>query len=199
MVSVRGQRAALPGFKIHHIVADLATLERASGVQSLIQQSEIDTEASVERLSAADRLERKIHRGALLYQLECGGDVCEHAGLRRNFKARAQIVEHDEHISHAAWAIACGIDADDRVTRSEQQSVNHACCDASKIVRRMVGLEPCRKSAGQANRVAKARHDLSFGGDDHEVLQTAELTDRCDHFRCQPRRDRDENLGRRRV
>jgi hypothetical protein len=108
--------------------------------------------------------------------------VREHAGLRRDFKARAQIVEHDEDVSHAVRAIACGVDADDRVTRSEQQSVNHACCDAPKIVRGMVGLESCRKPPGQANRVAKPRHDLSFGGDDHEVLETAELTDRCDHF-----------------
>jgi hypothetical protein len=60
----------------------------------------------------------------------------------------------------------------------------------------MVGLEPGRKPAGQTDRVAKACYDLSFGSDDHEVLKTAELTDRCDHFWRQPSRDRDENLVR---
>ena len=64
---------------------------------------------------------------------------------------------------------------------------------------KMVGLEPHGKSAGQTDRVSKTRHDLSFGGDGHEVLKTAELTHRCDHFWRQPRCDRDENLARRRV
>ncbi len=58
------------------------------------------------------------------------------------------------------------------------------------IVGRMVGLQPHRQAAGQADRVAERRHHRAFRRHHHEVLQAADLAHGSRHFRRDPGRQR---------
>ena len=88
-----------------------------------------------------------------------------------------------------------GIDADDRVAGAEQQAVENAGGDAARIVGRMIGLQPHRQAAGQADGVAKARDHRAFRGHHHQVLQPADLAHRRRHFRRDAGRQRGEGTG----
>src|SRR5262249_58025089 len=68
-----GERAALPGLEIHHVVADGAALERERGRARLRKELEVDAEAFVRGLAPRDRLEQEIDGRALRDERERGG------------------------------------------------------------------------------------------------------------------------------
>ncbi len=94
VMGIGGQRAALTGLEIHHVVADGAALERQRGRARLSQQREIDAEAAVGRLRSGNGLKHQIDRRAALDQRERGGHVRQHAGLGRNVEREPYLVEH---------------------------------------------------------------------------------------------------------
>ena len=53
----------------------------------LAQQREVDAEGTVRGLGAGDRLEHEVDRRARVDELERGGDVRQHARLRRDREA----------------------------------------------------------------------------------------------------------------
>ena len=92
-MGVGRQRRALPGLEIHHIVADRAAAQRQAGLSRFAQQRQIDAKAAVGGLGPRDRLEHQIDRRALPDQSERGGDMGEHAALRRYLQPRDDAVE----------------------------------------------------------------------------------------------------------
>ena len=64
VMRVGGERAALAGLEIHHVVADGAAVKRQRGRVRLAEQREVDAEALVGGLRAGDRLEHQIDRRA---------------------------------------------------------------------------------------------------------------------------------------
>ena len=67
------------------------------------------------------------------------------------------------------------------------------------IVGRMVGLQPHREPARQADGVAEARDHAALRRHHHQVLQPADLADRRGHLRREAGRERGEGLRRRRI
>ena len=97
----------------------------------------------------------------------------QHAALRRDVELAADLVEHRDKLVRALDAVGRRIDADHGVARAEQQPVEDAGGDAARIVGRMVGLQPHRQAAGQADGVAEARHHRALRRHHDEVLQRA--------------------------
>jgi hypothetical protein len=118
----------------------------------------------------------------------------EHAALGRNIEFAAYVVEHHEQLVSALRAVSRRIDADHGIARAEQQAVENTGRDTAQVIGWMIGLEPHREPAGQADRVAKSGHDAAFRRDQHQVLEPADLADRRRHFRGQPRRQRRQPL-----
>ena len=188
------QRAALAGLEIHHVVAERAALQRQRRLARLAQQRQRDAEAGVRRLGAADRLEHQIDRRAALDRAQAGGDVRQHAGLRRDGVALAHRVEHREQRARGIDAVGRRVDADHRVAGAEQQPVERGCGDAARIVGRMVGLQAHRETPGQADRVAEARDDAALCRHRDQVLQAHQLADRGGHLGRQARAQRGQRV-----
>jgi hypothetical protein len=93
-MGIGGERAALSGLEIHHVVADRTAAKRQSGVAGFGQKREIDPEAPVGRLGPGDRLEHEIDRCTRSDQFKRGGDMRQHAALRRNIEPDSDLVEH---------------------------------------------------------------------------------------------------------
>jgi len=121
MMRVGGERAALSGLEIHHVVADRAALERQRGVARLREQREIDAEGAVGGLRSGDRLKHQVDRRAPAHQLERRGHMRQDAALRRDIELGPHLVQHGEERMRALGAIGRGIDADDGVAGAEQQ------------------------------------------------------------------------------
>src|SRR6516162_1790353 len=62
VVRAGGERAALPGLEIHHVVADGAAVKRQRGRARLGEEREVDAEAPVGGLAPRDRLEHEVDR-----------------------------------------------------------------------------------------------------------------------------------------
>ena len=189
----------MPGLEIHYVVADAAAPERQRGVLRFAEQRKVDAEALVRRLRAGDRLEHQIDRRALGDEIERGGDVREHAHLRRDVELDAHLVEHGKERMRPLRAVGRGIDADDGIAGAEEEAVENARGDAGGIVGRMIGLQPHREPAGKPDGVAEAGHDRALRRHHHQVLQAADLAHRRRHLRDEAARERGEPFRRRRV
>ena len=139
------------------------------------KQREVDAEAAVRRLGAADRLEDEIDRRAIARCGERGGDVGQHAGLRRDSQPLAQLVEQVAAGRGSGRAVARRVDADDGVAAAEQQPIDDAGGDALADRRSDGSAGAAPRAVRQADRVAKPRHDPAFRGDRDEILQPQSL------------------------
>ncbi len=113
----------LAGLEIHDIVAERAALQRAAGLQSLLQHGEVDAEGGVGVLRAGDGLENEVHRRAALDQLDRGGDVGEHAALGRDVETGDELVEQLQQVAEHGQAVRGRVDADGGIPRAMQQPV----------------------------------------------------------------------------
>ena len=79
-------------------------------------------------------------------------------------------------IKHAAVActdlriVGGRIDSDDRIARTQHQAIDNAGGDGSRVVRRMIGLQACRKPARQADSCPKTCDDAYFPRHLDEIL-----------------------------
>ena len=89
MMRTSRKRTALPRLEIRHVIAERAALQRQRRRPRLAEEREVDAEAAVDRLGAADRLEDQIDGRAALDQAERDGDMREHTGLCWHVKALA--------------------------------------------------------------------------------------------------------------
>ena len=123
----------------------------------------------------------------------------EHAVLRRNIELDTNVIQHREQCVCSFYAIRGRIDADNGVARPKQQSVEDRRRDATRIVSRMIGLQPYRKPAWQADGAAKSRDYRAFRRHHDQILCAAYLCDRGGHLRRNARCKRCERLRRRFV
>ncbi|MNT08885.1 hypothetical protein D3C72_1436430 [compost metagenome] len=188
MMRVGRQRAALPGLEIHHVVAHGAASQRLRGVVRLGQQRQADAEGRIGALAAGHRLEHQIHRRALPDRAQGIGDVGQHAGLRGDVEAAAQLVDHAQQRDNGAQVVRSRVDADGGIAAAIEQPVDDRRGNALGIVGRVVGLQPHREPARQPHRAAKARHHLALARHRHQVLVAHQLADRGGHLRGDARR-----------
>ncbi len=81
VMGVGGERAALAGFEVHDVVAEVAALQFAGGLMGFVEQREIHAERCVGGFGAGDRLEDEIDGRAVPHRFHLGGDVREDAAL----------------------------------------------------------------------------------------------------------------------
>ena len=150
-------------------------------------------------LRAGDRLEHQVDRRARADQVERRRHVREHAALRRDLELDADLVEHRQQRVRALGTVGRRVDADHRVAAPSSRPSRMLAAMPRGIVGRMVGLQPHRQPAGQADRVAEARDDRHFAAISIEILQPADLADRGHHLGRDAGRERRERRRRRLV
>ena len=123
----------------------------------------------------------------------------QNAALRRDAELLTDLVEKVEQHVDPLRTVGRRIDSDGRIAGAEKQAIDNAGGDPPRIVGRMIGLEANREPAGQADRIAKSRHDVAFRRYRHQVLQAADLGDGGGHFRADAWRQRRQNRRRRLV
>src|SRR4029077_14621648 len=123
VMGVGRQRRALPGFEIHHIVADRTAAQRQPRFPRFAQQRQIDAETAVGGFGPRNRLEYEIDRNTLPDQSERGGHMRETAALRRYLQPRDDTVEQPQQFADHGRIVAGRIDADTGIARSQQQAV----------------------------------------------------------------------------
>src|ERR1700722_9520680 len=176
-MSICGKRGALAGLEVHEVAADAPASQRQRRLSRLIEQGEIDAEATVRRLGSADRLENKIDRRAHPDELERGRDMGQNATLRRDDKLLTDLVKKVKQHMDLVRTVSRRIDADCRVAGTEKKAIDNAGDDSSRIIGRMIRLEANREPTGQPNRIAKSRDDVALRRHHHQVLQAADLGD----------------------
>lgn len=80
----------------------------------------------------------------------------EYAALGGDFITSDEPVQQIVEAGYVFQAVRGGVDADDRIARTVVQAVNGRGQDAAGVVRGVVGLQPDRKMAGQADGIPKA-------------------------------------------
>ena len=182
-MGVGGERTALAGFKIHNVVADAAAAERQRGVMRLLEQGEVDAEAFVGRFSPGNRLEHQIDGRAPADQFEGRGDMRQHAALRRNVEFGSDLIKHDEKRVSIVRAVGRRVDADDGIAGAEQKPIENTRGDAARIVGRVIGLQPYRQAARQAEGVTERSDHTAFRRHHDQILLAADLAHGSGHFR----------------
>ena len=74
-------------------------------------------------LGAGETLEQDVHRRAALERAHLGGDVRQHAILRRDLPALDELVRQLEQRATFATVVDAGIDADQRVARIRRRGL----------------------------------------------------------------------------
>ena len=190
-----GERAALAGLEIHHVVADAAAVKRQRG-------------RAAPRRAARDRCRSSCWRPAFRRSTGTPDRPARRCAIRSSVvvtcastqlwvgmsSLRRSSSSIGEQRVRALGTVGRGIDADDGVAGAEQQAVEDAGGDAGGIVGRMIGLQPHRQPAGQPDGVAEAGDDRALRRHHHQVLQPADLAHRRRHLRRDAGRERGERL-----
>ena len=119
----------------------------------------------------------------------------QHAGLRRDFVALPEVIDHHEQCRDCIERIRCRIDADHRIPAAVHEPVEHGRGDALDVVGGMVRLQAHGHASGQPDGIAKARDHRPFLGRENQVLIAHEFRYGGDHFRREPGRDAHERGG----
>ena len=202
VVRVGRQRGALAGLEIHHVVAHRAALQRqrrrrAPRAAAPASRRSCALAASV---PAIDWNTRSTGTPAL-DQRERGGDVGQHAGLRRDARSRrsarrAGAAARDQ----LRRAVGRRVDADHRVAAAVHQAVE----DARPAMPRgsSVGWLGCSRTASVPGRPSVLRKRVTtaaLAGDQDQVLVAHDLADRRRHLGRQAGRERGQRRRRGRV
>src|SRR5438105_718894 len=190
MMRVGGERTALTGLEVHDVVAYFAAAKLRCSLICFSKEREVYAEGGVGLLRAGDGLENEIDGCALLDGRKLRGDVSKHAALRRDCVSLANGVDEIKQLARAGDVIGGGVDSDDGVARAEEQAIDDSSGDADWVVSGVIGLQPRRETARQANGGAKTCNDADLACDGDEVLHAHELRDCGCHLRYQPGRER---------
>ena len=125
VMRIGGQRTALAGLEVHHVVADRAAPQRYA---ASVPRASTQGHAGVAWPPRCRRsTEIQIDRRAALDRAQAGGDVCQHAGLCRNGVTLDARVEHGEQRARGIDAVSRRVDPDHRIARAKQQAVERGC------------------------------------------------------------------------
>jgi hypothetical protein len=164
-----------------------------------VQQRQVQAEAGVGGLRAANALEHQVHRRALGHGLQGVGDMGQHAALRGHLVGVDQAVQQVQQVDQCRHAVGGGVDADHGIARAVHQPIQDAGQYAGRAVGRVVGLQAHRHVAGQAQGVAKARDHFAAAGHQHQVLVAHQLAHRGHHLGREAGGQRLQGGGRSRV
>ncbi|SHS31918.1 Uncharacterised protein [Mycobacteroides abscessus subsp. abscessus] len=183
----RRQCRSLARLQVHDVVTDGAAAQGAPGFIRLTQQCQVDPKTLVGPLGTGDRLEHQVHREVSFDEFDRGGDMREHTRLRGNVESQPDVVDQAQQVTRGMRGIRRRVDADDGVTTTQQQAIERGCRDTAGVVGGMIGLQPGRQGARQANGGAEGAVVTHRRTDRDEVLIAHQLAHRRDHLRRKPR------------
>ncbi len=195
VMRVGRKRAALPGFEIHHVIANRAAAQFQRLLARFPDHRDIHAERCIRGFGARDGLKHQIHRSAAPHGVHRCGDMRQHAALRRNSVRLAHAIQQPQQRFHARQIVRHRIDPDHRVAAAVEQSVDDAGGDALRIVGGMIGLQARGKAPGQSQRVAKPRDHANLGRHRDQILQPHDFGNGRRHLGHQPRRQRSQNFA----
>ena len=120
----------------------------------------------------------------------------QHAALRGDLEAPDDVVEHGEEIEDRRHVVAGRVNADHGVAAAEHEAVDDRSGDAALVVGRVIGLQAHGHTPLEAERVAKAGHDLDLACREDEILVAHDFGDRGRHLGGDARGYPRKNLGR---
>jgi len=179
------QGAALPGFKIHDVVAHGATIEGQGRILGFRQCRQVEPETAVGGFGSANGLEHQIHRRAPLYGLQSIGDMGEHTGLGRNLIGSDDIIHQSHQLDGLTDIVRGRIDADHRIAAAIEQAVDNTGSNAGNIVSGMVWLQPGGQVPRQAYGIPEGGSYPAFARHQNQILIAHQLADRRHHLRRQ--------------
>ena len=179
VVSLGGEAAPLPCFKIHHLPAGTGAVALEMVFQhpfpAFLQHAERDPKALVGFLRAADRLEEEIDRHAPVEAFQLRGDVGEAAVLGGNFKCGDEPVEGVENRADGVDRLGGRINADNGIAAAMQQAFDRRQQDRRHVVGRVVGLDADAEHAAGPERRAAARQIANPAGSHHQIFVAHQL------------------------
>ena len=182
VMGLGGQLGALAGFKIED-VGPLAGALAQNELTGLLDGRAVETEGGVALFGAGDGLEDQIRRRACLNGFHLGGHVGQDAGLGGDGVALLDLLKAGQDALDALGGVTGGVEADDRVTCAEAQTLQNRGDNAVGVVGGMVGLQTARQGAGQADSGVAVGGDGHFLGRGDQVQIAHELAHRRHHFR----------------
>ena len=131
---------------------------------------------------AREALEHDVHRGAGLERAHLGGDMAEHAVLRRHAGAIDDVGGEFEQAADVVGLVDARVDSDERVAGRVREAFVSCGCDSGEIVARMVWLQAGREPAREAERGARVRDDANLRRNRNQIEIGAQLGDRGGDF-----------------
>jgi hypothetical protein len=186
VVGAGRQRAALPGLEVHHVVPEGAALQPPDRIVRFAEQRQRDAETGVRGLGARDGLKDEVDRRPPTHQLQGGGDVGQHTGLRRHIEAAAQLVHHFDQGANHRRVVRGRVDADDGVAAPIEEPVHDAGRDSPGIIGRVVWLQSGGQPPLEPDGVAEPGDHAALPRHQHQILESHQLRDRCRHFGGEP-------------
>ena len=187
-----GQRTALAGLEVHHVIAQRAAAQTPRRIQRFLQHSQRNAKTPIGGLGTGNGLKHQVQRrGRFLFENpQLRGDMGQHAALHGNLIGLPQLVEQAEQGTRDSGAVAGRIDADHRIAAGLEQTIQHRCQDAAWIVGGMIGLQTGGKPSRQADRGAKPGQHPAFARHRDQILIAHQFRHCGDHFRGQAGRQR---------
>ena len=132
---------------------------------------------------AREALEHDVHRGAGFECAHLGGDMAEHAVLRRHAGAIDDVGGEFEQTADVVGIIDARVDSDERVAGRVGEAFISCGGDSGEIVARMVGLQAGREPARESERGARVSDDANLRRDRDQIQIGAQLGDRGSDLR----------------
>ena len=197
VVRVGRQRAALAGLEIHDVVAERAAAAATARHRAprAAARGRRRSCGSPPRCRAIDWKTRSTGAPRSMRR-ERGGDMGQHAGLRRDGVALAD--SRRACVSSAIGGSTLSVAGLMPITASPQPSSRPSRMEAAMPGGSSVGWFGCSRTEsrpGRPMRVAEARDHAAFRGDRHQVLVAHQLADRGRHLRREPGRERGQRRG----
>ena len=194
VVGLAGQLGALSGLKIHDVGA-VGVAVAQSKLARFLDGGGVEAKGLVALLRPGDGLEDHVGGRALADGLHLCGHMGQHAGLGGNFPAVADLVEALQHPGDAFHAVVHRVEAQHGVADAVGQALQQGSHDAVRVIGGVVGLQPGRQGAGQADGGVAVCRDRDFLGRVNQVHVAHELGHGGNHLGSQTPADAPDGGG----
>ncbi len=157
---------------------------------------EVHTEAAISGFSSRNGLKDQIHGRARGKCRHLCCDVGQHATLRWNLESLPQVIDQPQQTRRHRNIVTRGVNADHRISGTEQQTIENRSGNAHCVVGRMIGLEARTQPARQSHGRPKARDHAYLCGSKNQILYPHELAHACGHLRGEAGGERSQPLRR---
>ncbi|SLY32957.1 Uncharacterised protein [Klebsiella quasivariicola] len=149
-VSARGERRALPGFKIEAVLPG-DTVKLRPHRPRFIKHCQLDAELFEPFFAATDALENQPARRAAADGFNLGGDVRQHAALGRNGKLVDNPVHRIQHPAQVLHVVSDRVNADHRVPRAKRKPFIDLRSNTLHIITGVVRLQAAAEGSRQTD------------------------------------------------